>query len=64
MKLILYRRKKTAQIGGKCEANNGLTPIEGGKPLPIGKKKSPRVAGGLNCEVLCLIRMVSGKSFG
>lgn len=23
-------KKKTAQIGGKCEANNGITPIERG----------------------------------
>nr|DAD94953.1 MAG TPA: hypothetical protein [Siphoviridae sp. ctYgF8] len=28
-----------------------------------GREKSPHDAGGLNCEVLCLIRRVSGKSF-
>ena len=35
------QQNKTANKGGVYEANNGITPIERGKPLPIGKKKTP-----------------------
>nr|DAW50820.1 MAG TPA: hypothetical protein [Caudoviricetes sp.] len=37
---VSFRQQKTANKGGVCEANNGIAPIEGGKPLFKDKRKA------------------------